>query len=131
MSQQTLEQNKPVFPISSIANELEVHQRTLRIYDDEKILVPRRSLKGRRLYSMYDLEKGKLVLYMTRELGINLAGVRIILELAKELKVHNSSLDGVTSKELIQEIAKSLNITFKEQEENKIKLSKRGRKPSN
>lgn len=73
-----------IFPISVIADILEVHQRTLRIYDDENILVPSRSSKNRRLYSFNDLEKGKFIKHLTRNLGVNLAGVKIALVLLKE-----------------------------------------------
>jgi len=73
-----LDPEKPMFPISVVADILQVHQRTLRIYDDENILVPSRSPKNRRLYSFNDIERGKFVQYLTRELGINLAGIKII-----------------------------------------------------
>jgi MerR family transcriptional regulator/heat shock protein HspR len=71
-----LDPEKPMFPISVVADILKVHQRTLRIYDDEQLLVPSRSAKNRRLYSLNDIERGKFIQYLTRELGINLAGIK-------------------------------------------------------
>ena len=115
-----------IFPISIIAQILEVHQRTLRIYDEEGILIPKRTKKNRRLYSLQDVEKGKVILYLTRELGINLAGVRLILHFMKEAKIAPDNY--VT---YLQNVAKILNITEEEQAEKKEKLSKRGRKPQN
>jgi len=119
-----LDSSKPMFPISVVADLLQVHQRTLRIYDDEKILVPGRSPKNRRLYSMNDIERGKFIQYMTRELGINLAGIKIIFALLKEFTHFPSG----SELQHIKDIAEKLNITPEIQAENKIKLSRRGRK---
>ncbi|OGH94736.1 MAG: hypothetical protein A2039_01455 [Candidatus Melainabacteria bacterium GWA2_34_9] len=117
--------DKPMFPISVIADLLQVHQRTLRIYNEEKILVPERSPKNRRLYSFNDIEKGKFIQYMSRELGINIIGIKIIFELLKQQKVKAED-----QKAFIDEIAKNINITHEMQQQNKEKLSRRGRKPA-
>jgi len=116
---------KPVFPISVVADILQVHQRTLRIYNEENILVPARSPKNRRLYSINDIEKGKFVQYLSRELGINIVGIKIIIELLEEKKI-----DFKDYKAHLDKIAQKLNITEEKQQQNKEKLSKRGRKPS-
>lgn len=118
-----LNPEKPMFPISVVADLLKVHQRTLRIYDDENILVPDRSPKNRRLYSFNDIERGKFVQYLTRELGINLAGIKIIFHLLKQLNVQPACY-----MEHIGKVANELNISPEIQEENRIKLSRRGRK---
>ena len=76
-----------ILPISSIATALNVHQRTLRIYDKEGILSPNRSQKNRRNYSLDDLEKARLVLFLTRNLALNLSGVKIILAMLEENKI--------------------------------------------
>lgn len=118
-----LDPEKPMFPISVVADILKVHQRTLRIYDDENILVPSRSPKNRRLYSFNDIERGKFVQYLTRELGINLVGIKIIFHLLSQQKISPSKYI-----DHIGEVAKQLNISPELQEENRIKLSRRGRK---
>ena len=118
-----LDPEKPMFPISVVAEILKVHQRTLRIYDDESILIPSRSPKNRRLYSFNDIERGKFIQYLTRELGINLAGIKIIVHL---LKQQNVSIDKYL--EHISKVAHELNISVEDQQENRIKLSRRGRK---
>lgn len=97
---------KPMFPISVVADILKVHQRTLRIYDDENILVPNRSPKNRRLYSFNDIERGKFIQYLTRELGINLAGIKIIFHLLKQQKVEPNKY-----MEHIHEVAQEINLT--------------------
>jgi MerR family transcriptional regulator, heat shock protein HspR len=118
-----LNPEKAMFPISVVADILKIHQRTLRIYDDENILIPARSPKNRRLYSFNDIERGKFIQYLTRELGINLAGIKIIFNLLEQLKVNPSNYINH-----IQKVAKVLDISAEAQEENKEKLSKRGRK---
>ena len=117
--------DKPMFPISVIADLLQVHQRTLRIYNEEKILVPERSPKNRRLYSFNDIERGKFIQYMSRELGINIIGIKIIFELLKQ-----QNIKAEDQKAFIDEIAKNINITYEIQQQNKEKLSRRGRKPA-
>lgn len=116
--------DKPIFPISVIAQALKVHQRTLRIYDEEGILTPKRSEKNRRLYSLNDLEKGKAIQFLAKEMGINLNGIKIIFNLMEknEIKLTNYI-------ENISEIANEINITPTIQKENREKFSKRGRKP--
>jgi len=123
-----LDSSKPMFPISVVADLLQVHQRTLRIYDDEKILVPGRSPKNRRLYSMNDIERGKFVQYLTRELGINLAGIKAILGLYELITLNSQEvLLEIGIKQLIEDVAAAY-ISPEAQAENKIKLSRRGRK---
>lgn len=77
----------PILPISSMAQALNIHQRTLRIYDKEGILTPQRSEKNRRNYTLDDLEKAKSVLHLTRDLSINLAGVKMILAMLKVCEI--------------------------------------------
>jgi len=121
--QKKLDTEKAIFPISVIAEILNVHQRTLRIYDEENLLSPNRSTKNRRLYSISEIERGKFIQYLTRNLGINLIGIKVILNLLLQLKVPQEK-----HIEYINNIAGALNITPEVQEENRIKLSKRGRR---
>jgi DNA-binding transcriptional MerR regulator len=87
MDKNLIAPDKPVFPISVVADQLKVHQRTLRIYDDEKILSPTRSPKNRRLYSFNDMKKGGFIQYLTQNTGLNLAGVKITLGFLEMLEV--------------------------------------------
>ena len=112
--------NKPLYPISVLSDLLDVHQRTLRIYEEQNLLVPSRSSKNRRLYSQNDIEKAKLILYLTRNLALNLAGVKVVLGVLKELKVKPEKYI-----DLINRVSKENN--FNEQE-NILKSLKRGRK---
>lgn len=113
----------PILPIGAISQTLNIHQRTLRIYDKEGILCPSRSDKNRRNYSLNDLEKAKLILFLTRNLALNLAGVKIILAM-----LEMSKIDPEDYVEYISKVANISKIDTKIQEENIIKTSKRGRK---
>ena len=113
-----------ILPISSIASALNIHQRTLRIYDNEGILSPKRTDKNRRNYSLDDLEKAKLILFLTRNLALNLAGVKIIFAMLEKNKVKPADYLSY-----IEKIAKEAGIDTKKQENNIEKTSKRGRKP--
>lgn len=121
----TLNTSLAILPISTIAAALNVHQRTLRIYDTEGILSPKRTDKNRRNYSLDDLEKAKLILFLTRNLALNLAGVKIILAMLEKCKVKPADYI-----DFIEKIAKQAGIDPQAQEKNIAKTSKRGRKPN-
>lgn len=111
-----------LLPIGSVAAALKVNQRTLRIYDTEGILVPKRDNKNRRYYTMDDLEKGKLILFLTRNLALNLFGVKTVIAMVEEQKIEpNNYL------EYMNNIALKAGITKKIQDKNKIKRLKSGR----
>lgn len=125
--------NKPIFPISVIAKMIGTCHRTLRIYDEEGILIPSRSEGNRRLYSMDDLQRGKLIQYLTRELGVNLAGIKLLLGidiLRKGKGNSDNTFSEITLKDIVTLSANIMNITPEVQAENRIKLSRRGRKSS-
>lgn len=122
-NKEKIKSDLPILPIGAISQTLNIHQRTLRIYDKEGILCPKRTSKNRRNYSLDDLEKAKLILFLTRNLALNLAGVKIILTMLEMGKV--APKDYV---DYIGKVAKASKIDTKIQEENIKKTSKRGRK---
>jgi MerR family transcriptional regulator/heat shock protein HspR len=73
------------FTISAVAVEFEVHPQTLRLYEREGLLKPSRSQGNTRLYTDTDLERLELILSLTRDLGVNLAGVEIILNMREKM----------------------------------------------
>ena len=123
-STETINTNLPILPISAVAQALNVHQRTLRIYDTQGILCPQRTEKNRRNYSLDDLEKAKLILFLTRNLALNLSGVKIILAILEKQKIKPMEYMS-----FIEEIAKTAGINTKVQENNIEKTARRGRKP--
>lgn len=77
--------DEPVYLISIVAKILDIHPQTLRQYERENLLTPSRSNGKIRLYSQRDIDRIKLILRLTRELGVNLAGVDIILRLKESV----------------------------------------------
>jgi MerR family transcriptional regulator/heat shock protein HspR len=71
--------------ISAVAERYEIHPQTLRLYEREGLLRPSRSDGNTRLYTDDDLERLELILKLTRELGVNLAGVEIILNMREKM----------------------------------------------
>jgi MerR family transcriptional regulator/heat shock protein HspR len=80
------ERSRPLFTISTVAKMFGVHPQTLRLYEREGLIQPRRSAGNTRLYSEQDLERLRLILELTRELGVNLAGVEVILQMRERLE---------------------------------------------
>ncbi len=74
-----------VYFISVAARLADVHPRTLRIYEEEGLISPKRTKGNTRLYCERDIKKVKQIRYLTQEKGVNLAGVKIILELLERL----------------------------------------------
>jgi MerR family transcriptional regulator/heat shock protein HspR len=77
--------DEPVYLISIVAKILDIHPQTLRQYERENLITPSRSNGRIRLYSQRDIDRIKLILRLTRELGVNLAGVDIILRLKENV----------------------------------------------
>ena len=72
---------KTGYMISAVAEMYSIHPQTLRLYEREGLLAPSRSDGNTRLYTEGDLERLELILNLTRDLGVNLAGVEIILNM--------------------------------------------------
>jgi len=77
--------DEPVYLISIVSKILDIHPQTLRQYERENLITPSRSNGRIRLYSQRDIDRIKLILRLTRELGVNLAGVDIILRLKENV----------------------------------------------
>ena len=73
------------YTISVVAEEYGVHPQTLRLYEREGLITPSRSAKGTRYYTEEDVERLELILNLTRDLGVNLAGVEIILNMREKM----------------------------------------------
>jgi MerR family transcriptional regulator/heat shock protein HspR len=71
--------------ISAVAEQYAIHPQTLRLYEREGLLKPSRSEGNTRLYTGEDLERLEVVLHLTRDLGVNLAGVEIILNMREKM----------------------------------------------
>ena len=77
--------DKASFMISVVADRYGIHPQTLRLYEREGLLKPSRTEGNTRLYSQEDLERLETILSLTRDLGVNLAGVEIILNMREKM----------------------------------------------
>ena len=77
---------KAYFMISVVAQKYNIHPQTLRLYEREGLLKPSRTDGNTRLYSEEDLEQLETILSLTRDLGVNLAGVEIILNMRRKIE---------------------------------------------
>ena len=84
--------DEPVYLISVVASILDIHPQTLRQYEKEGLIAPSRTQGRMRLYSQRDIDKIKFVLQLTRKMGINLAGVDVILRLRQQMDIMNSEI---------------------------------------
>jgi MerR family transcriptional regulator/heat shock protein HspR len=75
------------YTISAVADQYEIHPQTLRLYEREGLLKPSRSEGNTRLYTDEDLERLEVILSLTRDLGVNLAGVEIIINMREKMDV--------------------------------------------
>ena len=108
-----VKRNKAFFSISAVAKMFSVHQQTIRLYEKEGLLAPKRSDGNTRLFSEDDVNRLEEVIYLTHELGINLAGVQMILKLKKQIAKMQKDMNKVfddTQKELDAETETSKEI---------------------
>jgi MerR family transcriptional regulator, heat shock protein HspR len=76
---------RPVYMIGIASELIGVHPQTLRMYEQKGLLRPRKSIKNTRLYSQEDVDLGRYIQSLTQDLGMNLAGVRKVLDLEREV----------------------------------------------
>ena len=89
--------DEPVFLISVVAKVLNIHPQTLRQYEREGLIEPSRTGGKMRLYSQKDMDTIKTILSLTRDLGVNLAGVDVILRLKEQISEYEALIDELKS----------------------------------
>ena len=85
---------KAAYMISAVAEQYAIHPQTLRLYEREGLLAPSRSEGNTRLYTEDDLQRLEIILKLTRELGVNLAGVEIILNMREKMDAMQKQIEG-------------------------------------
>lgn len=101
-----MKRNKGFFSISAVAKMFSVHQQTIRLYEREGLLSPKRSDGNTRLFSEEDVDRLEQIIYLTHKLGINLAGVQMVLKLQKQIKKMQKDMNRIfdqTNNELKKE----------------------------
>jgi len=105
-------QRRRLYMISVVAEMFDVHPQTLRAYEREGLLRPNRTGGNTRLYSDDDLERIELILRLTKELGVNLAGVEVILNMRERMHEMQQRMT-----DAIREMARQVEDQVKEYEE--------------
>jgi len=90
-----MKRKKGFFSISAVAKMFSVHQQTIRLYEKQGLITPNRSEGGTRMFSEEDIDRLEDIIYLTHELGINLAGVEMVLKLKKQMKKMQADMNKV------------------------------------
>ena len=109
--------DRPLYLISVVSKMLEVHPQTLRMYEREGFVTPRR-INRQRIYSENDVERLNLVIELTKDLGVNKAGVDIILRMRGRLEIvqrEMRDLMGLLDEDIRREFEKRLKAMFSEE----------------
>lgn len=85
--------DRPLYMISVVAEILGIHPQTLRQYERLELIKPSRTIGNTRLYSEEDIEQIKFILTLTKDLGVNLAGVEVILNMKDQLEDMQKQVD--------------------------------------
>ena len=90
----TKRKSKGAYMISAVAEMYEIHPQTLRLYEREGLLKPSRTDGDTRLYTDEDLERLEFILNLARDLGVNIAGIAIILQMRERMEEMNRQMQG-------------------------------------
>ena len=90
----TKRKSKGAYMISAVAEMYEIHPQTLRLYEREGLLRPSRSEGNTRLYTDEDLERLEFILNLARDLGVNIAGIAIVLQMRERMEEMNRQMQG-------------------------------------
>jgi MerR family transcriptional regulator, heat shock protein HspR len=104
----TRKKSRAGYMISAVAELYQLHPQTLRLYERVGLLKPSRSQGNTRLYTDGDLERLEVILTLTREMGVNLAGIEIILNMREKMSEMQRQMQAFT--EFVQqELSRGLN----------------------
>ena len=107
-----VKEKRPLYMISVVAEMFEIHPQTLRAYEREGLLRPARTDGNTRLYSQEDLERIELILRLTKDLGVNLAGVEVILNMRERMDEMRQQMN-----EMFQQVFRRMETEFKHMEQ--------------
>ena len=90
----TKRKSKGAYMISAVAEMYAIHPQTLRLYEREGLLRPSRSEGNTRLYTDEDLERLEFILSLTRDMGVNMAGIAVVLQMRERMEEMNRQMQG-------------------------------------
>ncbi len=101
-----MKRQKGFYSISAVAKMFSIHQQTVRLYEKEGLITPKRSDGNTRLFSEEDVDRLEQIIHLTHQLGVNLAGVEMVLKLQEKIDKMQKKMNALfddTSKELKEE----------------------------
>lgn len=122
-----IDERAPVYVISVAAELSGMHPQTLRQYDRIGLVTPRRTRGRGRRYSVVDVARLREIQQLSQEEGINLAGIKRILELQDEVRALNGQLDGV--RETLESLSPAQRRVFSADRDGQISALRRGERP--
>ncbi len=105
-------QKRALYMISVVAEMFDIHPQTLRAYEREGLLRPARTDGNTRLYSQEDIERIELILRLTKDLGVNLAGVEVVLNMRERMDEMQRRMN-----DMFQEMLRRMETEFKHLEQ--------------
>lgn len=127
-----MKRKKGFYSISAVAKMFSIHQQTIRLYEKEGLISPKRSEGNTRLFSEEDVDRLEEIIYLTHQLGVNLAGVEMILKLQKKIQKMQKKMNTIfesaheelkreqeVSKQAVKESARSLLLLKQEGQKDK------------
>jgi len=117
------QKGKAGYMISAVAEKYGIHPQTLRMYEREGLIKPSRTEGNTRLYTDEDLERLEVVLELTRELGVNLAGVEIILNMREKMAAMQKQIEQFVQS-LNVELARNIRLDEPEQSHSLIPVAR-------
>jgi MerR family transcriptional regulator/heat shock protein HspR len=106
MVEKKIKRKAGFYSISAVSKMFSIHQQTIRLYEKEGLICPKRSAGNTRMFEEEDIERLEEIIHMTHQLGINLAGVEMILQLHKKIKKMQTEMNkmfAATQKDLIDQ----------------------------
>lgn len=121
-----MKRKKGFFSISAVAEMFSVHQQTIRLYEKEGLITPKRSEGNTRLFSEEDVDRLEEIIYLTHQLGINLAGVEMIFKLKKQINKMQKDMNKVfdSAQEELDTHASVAQETIKKSAQKLVKIKK-------
>lgn len=114
-----------VYMIAYVSSKYDIHPQTLRLYEREGLLVPSRSKGNTRLYSEKDLKKLEFILNLSREMGVNLAGIDIIFTMKLKIERMEDEFSKFLE-ELKKEFFSGKENLFEQKKKSLVKMSSPG-----
>jgi MerR family transcriptional regulator/heat shock protein HspR len=119
------QEKRPLYMISIVAEMFSVHPQTLRAYERQGLIKPARTVGNTRLYSQEDVDRIEMITRLTRDLGVNLAGVEVVLNMREKMEEMTRQMEN-TIRILREQLKNEMNSVNMQHEATLVPVGKRG-----